>query len=107
MRSQALPISQRKIHPDMLCPPELEFTTKGCHLLQIHALTPNEYIYQLSRLIGGEWGLSAFLATEIVVGFHQTSNNALRFHRFIGKLLLSVERYRDLRKPKFWYNIMR
>ena len=96
-RSRALPISRRTIHPDMLCPPGVEFITQGCHLLQIHALTPNEYIYQLWRVLGRNHGLSAFLATEIILGYHQTSNNALRFHRFMNQLLTSVKQHCDLR----------
>ncbi len=96
-RSLSLPVSQRTIHPDMLCPPGFEFITAGCHLMQIHALTPNEYIYKLSRLIGGKQGMSVYLATEIILGFHQTSNNALRFHRFMGMLLRSVKQHKDLR----------
>ncbi len=96
-RAQSLPISRRSIHPDMLCPSDVEFMTKGSHLLQIHALTPNEYIYQLSMVLGGNQGLSAFLATEIILGYHQTSNNALRFHRFMNQLLSSVQQHRDLR----------
>ena len=34
-RAHALPISQKTIHPDMLCPPSEEFIPQGCHLLQI------------------------------------------------------------------------
>ena len=96
-RSLSVCAAQRTIHPDMLCPPGFEFVTHGCHLLQIHALTPNEYIYQLSRHLGGNQGLSAFLATEIILGYHQTSNNALRFHRFMNLLLRSVKKHHDLR----------
>ena len=96
-RAHSLPISRRSIHPDMLCPSHVEFMTQGSHLLQIHALTPNEYIYQLAMVLGGNQGLSAFLATEIILGYHQTSNNALRFHRFMNQLLSSVQQHRDLR----------
>ncbi len=96
-RANRLPLSQTTITQEMLCPPETEFIVRGCHLLQIHALTPNEYIYALSKLLGGRVGLSAFLATEIILAFHQTSNNSLRFHRFMNNLIQSVEVNRDLR----------
>ena len=96
-RADALPLSRRTMNPEMLCPPGLEFVTQGSHLLQIHALTPNEYLYKLSRLLGGKQGLSAYLATEIILGFHQTSNNALRFHRFMTILMSSVKQHYDLR----------
>jgi len=96
-RSLSVSVAQRTIHPEMLCPPGFEFVTQGCHLLQIHALTPNEYIYQLSKHLGCNQGLSAFLATEIILGYHQTSNNALRFHRYMHLLLDSVKQHHDLR----------
>ena len=32
-RSHELPLSRRTIHPDMLCPPGIEFITQGSHLL--------------------------------------------------------------------------
>jgi hypothetical protein len=54
-------------------------------------------IYCLSKLLGSYHGLSAFLATEVLVAFHQTSNNSLRFHRFMEQLLSSVEKTGDLR----------
>ena len=41
--------------------------------------------------------MSACLATEIILGYHQTSNNALRFHRFTNQLLNSVKEHGDLR----------
>jgi hypothetical protein len=101
-RSRNLPILQRIIHSDVLCPPSQEFIVRGCHLLQLHALTPNDYIYRLSKLLGNYHGLSAFLATEVIVAFHQTSNNSLRFHRFMEILLSSVEKTRDLRFLGQW-----
>jgi len=96
-RSKKLPVSERIIHPSIICPPTVEYTVRGCHLLQVHALTPNDYIYQLSQLLGGRRGLSAFLATEVIVAFHQTSNNSLRFHRFMCQLLSNVKKHGDLR----------
>ena len=96
-RSESLPLIQRRIHSDMLCPQNKEYIIHGSHLLQIHALTPNDYIHRLSLMLGRREGLSAFLAIEIVLAFHLTSNNALRFHWFMNRLLTSVERHGNLR----------
>jgi len=96
-RLESLPFTRRRIDSGLLCPNHKEYVVQGCHLLQIHALTPNDYIHRLSLLLGGREGLSAFLAIEIVLAFHQTSNNSLRFHRFMNELLSSVEQYGDLR----------
>jgi hypothetical protein len=42
------------------------------------------------KLLAGHGGLSAFLATEIIYAFYQTSNNSLRFHRFMTGFLEMV-----------------
>jgi hypothetical protein len=49
-------------------------------------------------LISNKFGrLSAFLSLEIVLAFHQTSNNVLRFHRFMEAFLESAKNCGDLR----------
>ena len=92
-----LPSDEKAIEESLLCPDGSEFIIKGSHLLQIHALTPNHYIHQLHLKIGKSGGLSAYLAVEIIIAFHQTSNNALRFHRFMNDFLDKVNTEEDLR----------
>ena len=92
-----LPTCEKEIDKSLFCPDGSEFIIRGSHLLQIHALTPNHYIHQLNLKLGKNGGLSAYLAVEIILAFHQTSNNALRFHRFMNDFLGKVNTNKDLR----------
>ena len=91
-----LPSDEKEIDASAFCPNGSEFIMKGSHLLQIHALTPNHYLHQLYFKLGKNGGLSAYLAVEIILAFHQTSNNALRFHRFMSDLVGKVHTHNDL-----------
>jgi hypothetical protein len=91
-----LPSAEKEIDESSLCPDGVEFIVRGSHLLQIHALTPNHYLHELNLRLGKDGGLSAYLAVEIILAFHQTSNNALRFHRFMTDLLGNVRTKDDL-----------
>ena len=95
--SALLPTGEKEIDASSLCPDGVEFIVKGSHLLQIHALTPNHYLHELYLKLGKNGGLSAYLAVEVILAFHQTSNNALRFHRFMTDLLGKVHTNDDLR----------
>ena len=79
-----LPSDEKEVDASAFCPNGSEFIIKGSHLLQIHALTPNHYLHHLYFKLGKNGGLSAYLAVEIILAFHQTTNNALRFHRFMS-----------------------
>jgi hypothetical protein len=74
-RASELPLSQTTIKEALLVMPSSknEYVIGKSHLLQIHALTPNDYIYKLLTMLGvGSGGFSAFLATKIILAFHQT-----------------------------------
>jgi hypothetical protein len=94
--AELIPSDEKEIDDSSFCPKGCEFILKGSHLLQIHALTPNHYLHQLNLKLGKDGGLSAYLAVEIILAFHQTSNNALRFHRFMSDLLGKVHTHNDL-----------
>ena len=89
-RALLLPSCRKDFDASLLVLDDKEFVVRGSHLLHIHAFTPNDYIYRLSKLLAGHGRLSAYLATEIIFAFHQTSNNALRFHRFMTVFLEMV-----------------
>lgn len=54
-------------------------------------------ISRLSIAMQNRGGVSAFLATEIVLSFHLTVDNALIFHRFMSEFISSVKENGDLR----------